>query len=269
LATTVRSIQDGDRSARSDIARRDELGRTGAALDELNVALAELEAAQARLDEERALMLSSISHDLRSPIAALRAAIDALIDGVAPDPERYLRSMSNDVDALTSLVEDVFLLSSIQGGHLHLERDLVDLAECCDEAIEALAPSAHLAGVALRLDVGDHVTVRGNARAIGRVVRNLVDNAIRHAPAGSEVRVAVTREGRPRVTVLDEGGGFPDDFVAHAFDVWSRADASRSRATGGAGLGLAIARGLVDAQGGDIWIEPPPGGRIAFELPVA
>jgi two-component system OmpR family sensor kinase len=100
-------------------------------------------------------------------------------------------------------------------------------------------------------------------------VRNLIDNAIRHAPAGSVVRVAVSSDGRPSIRVLDEGPGFPPDFSADAFARFTRADASRSRATGGAGLGLAIARGLVEAHGGRIWIEAPPGGRVAFELPAA
>lgn len=269
LVDTVEAIEGGDRDVRSGLDRRDELGKVADALDHLTVRLAELEDERARLDAERAFMLSSISHDLRSPLAALRAAVEAVIDGVAPDPDRYLRSMRADVDALGSLVDDVFLLASIQSGRLHLERELVDLSECCDEAIEALAPIAHERGVHVRLDAAIHGRVRGNARAIGRVVRNLLDNAIRHAPEGSTVEVVVGVEGAPRVTVTDAGEGFPGQFAERAFDVWARADESRNRTTGGAGLGLAIARGLVDAHGGRIWIEPPPGGCVAFELPAA
>ena len=98
-------------------------------------------------------------------------------------------------------------------------------------------------------------------------MRNLLDNAIRHAPEGSVVEISVDGVGTARVTVSDTGAGFPDDFVDRAFDVWARADGSRNRSTGGSGLGLAIAHGLVDAHGGRIWIEPAPGGRVAFELP--
>ena len=112
--------------------------------------------------------------------------------------------------------------------------------------------------------------VAGNPTALGRVVRNLLDNAIQHAPAGSVVRIVVDgAEQRPRVEVSDEGPGFPDDFTAHAFERFTRADPSRNRATGGAGLGLAIARGLVEAHGGRIWIGGPPGGRVTFDLPAA
>ena len=268
LADTVAAIDGGDRQVRTGIDRRDELGLVADALDQLTVRLADLEAERGRLDLERATMLSSVSHDLRSPLAAMSAAVEAMMDGLAPDPDRYLRSMQADIEALTSLVDDVFLLASIQGGRLDLDLGSVDLLECCDEAVEALRPTAAAYGIDLAIS-GSRATVSGNTRAIGRVIRNLLDNAIRHAPQGSVVEIAVNGVGTPRVTVSDQGAGFPDDFVIHAFDIWARADGSRNRSTGGSGLGLAIAHGLVDAHGGRIWIEPAPGGRVAFELPHA
>lgn len=267
LEAAVHRIERGDRELGTTISRNDELGRVATALVGLTARLAQLEAEQEALDAERTHMLSSISHDLRSPLAALRAALEALIDGLAADPDRYLRSMQADVDALAALIDDFFLLARIEGGRLALDVGLVDLSECCDEALEALAPTALARGVELELEADEHVHVEGNATALGRVVRNLLDNAIRHAPVESTVVVSVTRRGRPVVSVVDAGAGFPPEFADHAFDRWSRADESRSRETGGGGLGLAIARGLVDAHGGRIWIEPPPGGRVAFDLP--
>lgn len=266
LAESVGRIEAGERQLGPAPARGDELGRVGAALDRLTARLAELEAEQAALDRERTQMLSSISHDLRSPLSALRAALDALVDGVAPDPPRYLRSMQADVAALTALVDDFFLLARIEGGGFDLPLGRVDLSECCDEAVEALTPTAAARGVTVKLEAVEHVQVRGNANALGRVVRNLLDNAIRHAPEGSTVTVTVGHDGRPTVEVADAGPGFSGTFAEHAFDRWSRADESRSRETGGGGLGLAIARGLVDAHGGRIWISPPPGGHVTFEL---
>ena len=106
-----------------------------------------------------------------------------------------------------------------------------------------------------------------NPTAIGRVIRNLLDNAIHHAPAGSTVEVEVRDDGHPVIRVIDAGSGFPADFAATAFDRFTRAEPSRNRANGGAGLGLAIARGLVEAHGGAIEIEPAPGGRVAVRLP--
>jgi signal transduction histidine kinase len=269
LETTVRRIEDGDRTVRTGVERADELGHVAKALDELTARLDALERERASYAAERNAMLSSVGHDLRTPLAALRVAVDALADGVAPDPERYVRSMRRDVEALGMLVDDFFLLARIESGRLDLHPVPLDLTEVADEAVEALAPAAAAAGVTLALDVSSHVHVQGNPTALGRVVRNLVDNAIRHAPAGSVVRVAVAADGRPSIRVVDEGPGFPPDFGDEAFARFTRADASRSRATGGAGLGLAIARGLVEAHGGRIWIESPPGGRVAFEIPAA
>ncbi len=270
LETTVRAIEGGDRTVRVGIERADEIGHVAHALDELTARLDALERERASYELERTMMLSSIGHDLRTPLAALQAATEALVDGIAPDPERYLRSMQKDVTALTALVDDLFLLSRIEAGRLELHRSTVDLTELADEAIEALTPVAERHAVRLLLRAGGPVSVMGDATAVGRVLRNLLDNAVRHAPSGSVVEIAVANDGHPpRVQVLDDGPGFPPAFAEHAFDRFSRAETSRNRTTGGAGLGLAIARGLVEALGGRIWIDGPPGGRVTFELPPA
>lgn len=267
LEATVRRIEDGDRAVRTGVDRADELGHVAHALDQLTARLDRLERERAGYEAERTAMLSSVGHDLRTPLAALRVAVEALSDGVAPDPDRYLRSMRRDVEALSALVDDFFLLARIEAGRLELHPTAVDLTEVADEAIEALAPVAASRGITVALAARARVHVRGNPTALGRVIRNLIDNAIRYGPEGSQVRVMVSADGKPSVHVVDDGPGFPHDFSAEAFGRFTRADASRNRATGGAGLGLAIARGLVEAHGGRIWIEQPPGGRIAFELP--
>ena len=269
LESSVRRIEAGDLSARTGVRRADELGHVARAVDELTERLDALERDRLAMEEERRAMLSSISHDLRTPLSALRAAVEALADGVAPDPERYLRSMQRDVEVLSTLVDDLFLLARIEAGRVDLERVPLDLSELVDEAVEALAPAAASHGVTIERDAPRRVGVDGSPTALGRVVRNLLDNAIQHAPAGSAVRITVDGADRPRVEVVDEGPGFPTEFREHAFDRFTRADPSRNRATGGVGLGLAIARGLVEAHGGRIWIDGPPGGRVTFELPAA
>jgi signal transduction histidine kinase len=268
LEATVRRIEQGDREVRSEIDRVDELGHVAHALDDLTERLDELEKEQARFEAERAAMLSSVSHDLRTPIAALRVAVEALADGMAPDPGRYLSSMQRDIDALTSLVEDLFLLVRLDSGRYEMPATSVDLTEIVDEAMEALSPMAEDRNVELIMRAPGGVRIDGNAAALGRVIRNLLDNAIRHAPDRSAVSVIVEAEP-PRVRVVDEGPGFPSSFADHAFEHFTRADSSRNRGTGGAGLGLAIARGVIEAHGGHIWLEQPPGGHVAFELPAA
>jgi signal transduction histidine kinase len=278
LEATVRRIEQGERAVRTDVHRSDELGHVARALDELAGRLATLEQARAGFEAERTAMLSSVSHDLRTPIAALRAAIEALADGIAPDPGRYLRSMQRDVEALTALVDDLFLLTRLENGSVELLLGTVDLTEIADEAIEALAPVAAAHDVKVVLATPGRVRANGNAGALARVIRNLLDNALRHAPPGSQVTVDVghgspgageAAGSAPTVSVIDHGPGFPAPFAARAFDRFTRADASRNRSTGGAGLGLAIARSVIEAHGGRIWIEAAAGGHVAFELPAA
>lgn len=267
LEDTVRRIEAGDRTARTDVQRADELGHVAHALDELSARLDLLERERQSFEDERRSMLTSVGHDLRTPLAALRAAIEALQDGVAPDVPRYLRAMARDVEALSSLVDDLFLLSRIEAGRLDLVRDRVDLRELADEAVEAITPAAAARQITIELHCNADVRVDANPRALGRVIRNLLDNAVRHAPEGSPVVVTIDDTGAATVRVSDQGPGFDAEFAPLAFDRFSRADQSRNRASGGAGLGLAIARGLIEAHGGRIWIEPPPGGTVAFELP--
>jgi signal transduction histidine kinase len=269
LERAVRRIELGDRTGRSGVDRADELGHVARALDELTERLDHFERERERYEAERKTLLSSVSHDLRTPLAALQVSTEALADGIAPDPERYVRSMKRDVQAISSLVDDLFLLARIEHDEISLERQLFDLAEIADEAIEALSPVAEARGVTLQLTTTERVRARGNPTAIGRVIRNLIDNAVRHAPDHSVVVVAVSAEPGATVRVVDEGPGFPIGFETRAFEDFTRADVSRSRNTGGAGLGLAIARGLVEAHGGRIWIEPAPRGEVAFAIPAA
>jgi signal transduction histidine kinase len=264
----VRRIERGERGEAAGEQRADELGRLARAVDSLAEQLDELETARRRDDALRRELLSNISHDLRTPLTALRAAVEALHDGLAPDPDRYLRSMLHDLDALAALIDDLFLLARLDSGHADLQIDTVDLVEVADAALEALTPIAAARGVGLRCDADAPVRFRGDAAAIARVIRNLVDNAIRHAPATTTVVVAVEGGGSARVRVEDAGPGFPGEFVDRAFERFARADASRARASGGAGLGLAIARGLVEAHGGRIWIDRSTGGHITFEVPL-
>ncbi len=261
-------VASGDLSMRTGINRRDELGSTAAAVDEMIKRLAKAERERAADAEERRRLFEAVGHDLRTPLASLQAAVEALQDGVATDQDRYLRAMARDVGHLRQLIDDLSYLARIESGRFEFHSEVVDLAELADEALEALAPVAAARSVHLRVNGPGALPIESDANALGRVFRNLLDNAIRHTPPGSAVSVALAKtDGKVSVQVIDEGPGFPAELRSTAFDRFVTGDGSRNRELGGAGLGLAIARGIVEGHGGSISIEEGPGGRVTFELP--
>jgi signal transduction histidine kinase len=220
-------------------------------------------------ERERRNLLTSIGHDLRTPLTSMQAAIEALQDEVAPDPGAYLRGISHDLDHLTHLVDDLFLLSKVEAGRLDLSPAEVDLAELADEAAEAVAPVAARRGIRVLVSTPGGIGVIGDPAALGRVFRNLLTNAIRHSPDEGDVTVQLTPgEFQVKTIVIDQGEGFSDGIRERAFERFARADDSRNRESGGTGLGLAIARAIVEAHGGEIAIEDGPGGRVGFALPL-
>lgn len=267
MASAARRVGRGERGIRAGVDRNDEIGAAAAAFDDMLEKLEHAEEQRDRDEEVRRSLLAAIGHDLRTPLTALQAAVEALEDGMAPDPQRYLRSMRRDVAALAALVDDLFVLARLEAGDVELDLVGVDLAELADEAIEVLEPTALHREVGLRVDADGRVPAIGSPEALGRVIRNLIDNAVRHAPAGTEVVVKVGNGDGATVIVVDEGPGFSADFVDKAFLLFERSDPARARDTGGSGLGLAIARGFVQAHGGEIWTEQGPGGRVGFTLP--
>ena len=270
LGEVAQQVASGDLTTRTGIRRHDELGGAGRALDHMVNRLAMAEDGRRRLEDERAFLLSAIGHDLRTPLAALRVAVESLQDGVAPDPERYLAAMSTHIDAVQQLIDELVVYARIEAGKFTFERSDVDLAELIDETVEAMQPVAHRRGLDLRAAHTGRAVVAGGANELSRALRNLVDNALRYGPPGSTVRVTLASDTHAvHVTVVDDGPGFPDEFRPRAFEPFTRADPARDRATGTAGLGLAIARGIVDAHGGSIALGPPPGGVVQLHLPLA
>jgi signal transduction histidine kinase len=216
-------------------------------------------------EEERRIFLASVGHDLRSPLASMKASIEALEDGLASDPQQYLRGIANDTEHLARLVDDLFLLSKLEAGRLELTPEPIDLIELADGAVEAATAFASRLGVSIRTKADRSTEVDADGLAISRVVRNLIDNAVRFSPKGGIVTVDIATDADGAVLrVIDEGPGFDPSVRETAFDRFVTADPSRA---GGAGLGLAIAKGIVSAHGGGIAIEDGPGGRVAVTLP--
>lgn len=254
-------VADGDLSARTGVHRRDELGEAAAMFD---VMVERLDA----VERERSFMLSSISHDLRTPLTALRASVEAIRDGVAADPDQYLSGMERQVRALSALVDDLQLHSRLVSGTVELRRTRIDLTELADEAMETVRPIAEAHRIALRLDASQRVLVEADGAQLARVIRNLLENAIRHAPDESVVAVEIGLDAdRAILRVVDQGDGFPAEFRERAFEPFTRADPARDTRTGTAGLGLSIARGIVVAHGGAIGVGDGPGGTVEVLLP--
>ena len=222
------------------------------------------------LEASRRELVAWVSHDLRAPLAGLRAMSEALEDGVG-EPGVYLKQIRAEVDRLSAMVDDLFELSRIQAGLLIPPTSAVSLGDLVSDCIASLEPLAAVHGVRLAGSCPDSVTVLGNSHELNRALTNLVANAIHHTATDGTVEVAVCPGAE--VTVRDRCGGIADEDLTRVFDVGFRGEAARTPrlAEGtGAGLGLAIARGIVNAHGGTIEVRNVPGGcAFTVRLPPA
>ena len=268
LRSAAARVAQGDLSARSGVERADEIGQAARAIDMMAARLAALEAERINERTARQAFLAAIGHDLRTPLAALRAALDALEDDLVPEPRRYFAAMRKDIEAMRRLSDDLFLLARIEAGPLEFERVPADLSELADEAVEALTPVAVQKSVTLRVSMDGSTLAEVGISEVSRAIRNLLDNAIRHAPPGTEVLLDLAQQDAGVVIrVVDRGDGFSDDLRSRIFSSSARPIRSEGRPLGGTGLGLTIAKGLVEAHDGRIWVENGPGGQVAMWIP--
>ncbi len=220
-----------------------------------------------RLFDSRRELVAWASHDLRTPLANMQAMLEALEDGLAR-PEEYVPALREQVRVLSQLVEDLFELARIDAGALTLELRQLPVAPVVSSSLRGVEAEARLRHVRLASDVEDGLTARFAPEKVERVLMNLLTNALRHTPNDGAVAIRVAPvAGEVQVAVEDTGEGLDQEARARMFERFWRGD--RSRTTRGAGLGLAIARGLVEAHGGRIWAEDREGGgaRICFTLP--
>ena len=225
-----------------------------------------------RLFDARRQLVAWASHDLRTPLASLRAMVEALEDGLATQDE-YLPAIREQLETLSVLVDDLFELARIDAGALTLELHDAQLGELVSSCLRALDAEARARNIRLaaQLDPADP-TVRIAPEKIERVLLNLLTNAVRHTPSDGAVSVVVQPDSdHVVVAVEDTGAGLTPTAARRMFERFWRDDEARTRTTGGAGLGLAIAKGLVQAHGGAMWAEnrSSGGARIAFTLPLA
>ena len=253
----------------------DELRAVADELEEASGRFVDAAAREAAMDASRRELVAWVSHDLRTPLAGIRAMSEALEDGVVDDPEtvaRYHRTIRQEADRLAGLVDDLFELSRIHAGALSLAPERVPLADVVGDAVAGASVAATSKGVVLegRADEPSPL-VELSTPEMARVVRNLLDNAIRHTPAGGRVQVTAGLDGdRAVVVVADACGGLADHDLDRVFDLAYRGDEARTPGDGRAGLGLAIAKGLVEAHHGSIAVaNAGPGCRFTVSLPLA
>lgn len=270
-------LASGDLSARVRAQGSDEVARLAAAFDHMAEQLQSAFTRERALEAGRREMVAAVSHDLRTPLATTRAMVEALVDGVVSEPDevqRYLRLVRGEVEHLGRLIDDLGELSQIESGELELHLAPTHLTELLAQTLDAYQARAEEQGVSLEhVEDAPLPPIPADASRFQRVVRNLVDNALRFTPAGGRIRVQARLNGEVAlVSVSDTGDGVAPDELERVFDRFYRGEAARSRGRApdgravGAGLGLAIARGLVQAHGGRIWAEPTKGGGATFHF---
>ena len=279
LSRAAGRLAQGDMAARVGMAHgSDEIGRLATAFDDMAEQLEQAFARERALEAGRRELISAVSHDLRTPLSTTRAMVEALADEVVTDRsdvQRYLGLILHDIQHLSRLIDDLLELSQIDSGALHLRCVPVDVAQLVSETVAAYQAPAAENDVHLEEAVASSVEparVEGDPDRLQRVLRNLLDNALRHTPAGGTIQVQAARAGgQVQVSVSDSGPGVAEADLERIFDRFYRGELSRRReessaAASGAGLGLAIARGLVQAHRGRIWAEPSPLGGVSVQI---
>ena len=266
LTVASQAIARGDLTARAPVRGRDEVAQLADAFNRMAESLH-------RAEEARRNQTADIAHELRTPLTVLQGTLEAMVDGVYPADRENLLAALAQVRTLARLVEDLRLLALADAGQLRLHKAPLDLRPLLQETLEAHQARAQEKGVTLALEAPPALPlVLADRDRIAQVVGNLLSNALRYVPEGGHVAVRVEDRGREVVVaVADDGPGVPEEDLDRLFERFWRGDPARRRATGGSGLGLSIARYIVEAHGGRIWAEPTPGGglTVLFALPSA
>jgi signal transduction histidine kinase len=276
LGDAVRGFEQGDLGRRVDARGADELGALGRAFNEMAGTIAADVEKLRQAERMRTELIGNISHDLRSPLASVQGYLETVLlkDGeLAPDERRrFLEISLRNTESLRRLVEELFDLVKLETRQVQPRRESFSLAELVQDVVLKLAPLTEKAGLAVAIDAEDDVPhVHGDIGMIERVLTNLIENAVRSTPPGGSLTIGLRREQEAvSVSVADTGSGIDPEDLPRIFERFYRADPSRDRSTGGAGLGLAIARQIVELHGSALEVESRPGegARFRFRLPV-
>jgi signal transduction histidine kinase len=274
LKGAAEKLSQGNLQARVPVQGHDEVSALAVTFNQMAEQLQTADQKQRELEGLRRDLIAWVSHDLQTPLTSMRAILEALSDGIVDDPEtvkRYLNTAQRDVRSLSALIDDLFQMAQLDAGGFPLHRAPASLNDLVSDTLESFTELAKQQAITLEGQVESDVDpVFMDTQAIGRALNNLISNALRHTPPAGRVSVWVRRTGmRVEVTVSDTGEGIRAEDIPHIFERFYRGEKSRNRGTGGAGLGLAIARGIVRAHGGDIRVESKvgKGTQFTFHIP--
>jgi len=274
LKQAAEQLAQGDLQTRIAVSGHDEVAALAVTFNQMAEQLQAADRRQRELESLRRDLIAWVSHDLQTPLTSMRAILEALSDGVVDDPEtvkRYLHTAQRDVRSLSSLIDDLFQMAQLDAGGFPLNRAKASLGDLVSDTLESFTELAKQHEIYLEGNVDPDVDpVHMDTQAIGRVLNNLIGNALRHTPPTGRVSIWVRRTTQGvDVTVSDTGEGVREEDIPHIFERFYRGEKSRNRITGGAGLGLAIARGIVQAHGGELRVESRvgKGTQFTFHIP--
>jgi signal transduction histidine kinase len=266
MAGAARRMEVGNYEVRVETRSRDEVGQLAHAFNRMSGELA-------RLEESRRDLVANVSHELKTPIAAIRAHLENLLDGVEQPDRDTLGVMLAQAERLGRLVEQLLDLSKLESGEVPLQRADVPLEPLVRQVVSEIEVASAGKDVRIEHEIPqDLPMLDADAERVHQVLFNLVDNAVRFVPAGGEVTIAAQRHnGSVEISVADNGVGITREHLPRLFERFYRADTARARGDGGTGIGLAIARSVVEAHGGTIRAESEPGiGSVfSFDLPTS
>jgi len=268
VSAATHRVAAGRYDERVPVKGSDELAQLADGFNQMAQKLDDVESMRRRL-------IADVSHELRTPLTAIRGSMEGLMDGVLPATDETYQQIHTEAERLNRLVDDLQELSRVEARAYELHFEPLDVQALAGTVMKRLGSLAASRGVSWSLDIGPHLPrVQGDQDRLLQVLTNLVSNALQYTPQGGSVTVAAQRvDGEVQVTVRDTGAGIGAEHLAHIFDRFYRVDKSRSRqAGGGSGIGLTIARALVEAHGGRIWAESEGAGKgsvFTFTVPVA
>lgn len=273
LKKAAGELAQGNLETRVSMSGRDEVAELAKSFNQMASQLQVANIRQREIEKMRTDLIAWVSHDLQTPLASIRAILEALSDRMVEDPDtilRYLKTAQRDVRSLSVLIDDLFQMAQLEAGGIPLEKEDSSLSDLVSDTLESFSELASRQSIALEGSVEPNVDpVQMDTQRIGRVLNNLIGNALRHTAAGGLVEVSAQRiSSGVEVSVHDSGEGIREQDLPNIFDGFYRGEKSRSRSSGGAGLGLAIARGIIRAHGGEIHVVSQPGDTsFIFSIP--